>query len=344
MFEHINDFKKRRLKATFSSKPFSKRKLADSFAFALCKDLRNSGLEILHETQKDTRVQLVTEVGHKFFIRPDAVVLCNRQPKVYVEIKYMEEGIFNTPDTRKIAYDFLHFRQKHKNEFYIVVSGAKLAAHKDVEPMLQAFTDRVFDININREHWESRLQNMVEELQKMLAMRPEKDVSLSCYRVKYIELGAAAIRSVGEDSSMQSLSYVTLKGIEFEKRLKKALTEARIEFEPKTGRLGRKIRLPKDNVITIAPDVWIPSLTDPKLVLECKNMKHLNDSFAKTVAMDSVLLKTNIPSLQFVVVCGERTRTISTEYMKGYVDKVITHDKIPSFVNYLRSLSRVHIN
>lgn len=332
MFENIHAFKERRSKVTFSSKPFSKTKLANEFALFLCKDLKDNGLEILHETESDTRVRLQTNFGHKFTIRPDAVVLMDHRPKVYIEIKYMEEGIFNTPDTRKIAYDFLHFRQKHKSEFYVVISGAKLAAHKDVEPMLQTFTDSVFDVDVTREGWESRLRDMTKDLQVMLNMDPQKDLSLLNNVISNNELLFKS-RQPGNDRLTGSLSYATSKGFEFERHLKHLLTEAEANFEPKKGILGKKVELPGNKTITVAPDVWIPGLTNPTLVLECKNMKHLDPSFSKTIAMDSMLLKNAIPSLRFIVICGERTRTVSTDFMRGYVDELITYDRIQLFID-----------
>jgi len=334
VFNHIHEFKTKRSETIFSSKPFSKTRLANEFALALCKDMKDCDLEFLHETETDTRVLLQTKVGHKFTIRPDAVVLSDHQPKVYIEIKYMEEGIFNTPDTRKIAYDFLHFRQKQKSKFYTVISGAKLAAHKDVEPMLQTFTDSVFDIDVTREGWESRLHSMAEDLQEMSSMDPQKDLSLLNCLVRDNELSFKS-RQPKDERLTGSLSYTTLKGFEFERHLKKLLVEAKIDFEPKRGILGKKVDLPGNRTITVTPDVWIPSSNYPKLALECKNMKHLNQSFSKTIAMDSMLLRNAIPSLQFVVICGERTRAISIDFMRGYVDELITYNEIPFFIDQI---------
>ena len=340
LFEHIREFNKMRSKVKPSTKPFSKKKLADDFAYALTLDLKDAGLKILHESEKTTSLTLATKAGYLFSIRPDAVILKDNLPKIYVEIKYMEEGIFNTPDTRKIAYDFLHFRQQYKDKFYILISGAKLAAHKDVLPMLQTYTDHVFDLNVHREGWSDRLTDIIEEIQNMLNLKPEKNYKLPSIQVKKKELRPQPEMISTKTLEQESLSHATRTGRKFESEFKRRMAMANVDFEPMKGLLRKKVKLPHGNrSINIELDLWIPNFSDPKIGLECKNMRHIADSFAKTIAMDSIFLKSAIPSFQYIVVCGNRTGHVSAGYMNGYVDDVITYQKIPSFIQSLLSCS-----
>jgi hypothetical protein len=338
LLENILAFKERRIRTTYSPKPFSKKNMADDFALALSNDLKACGLEIHHESERKIRLGLMTKAGYEFTIWPDAVILRKGEPKIYVEIKYMEKGIFNEPDTRKIAYDFMHFRKRYRDEFYVVVSGAELSAYRDVEPMLRAYTDRTFDININRGGWESRLQDMIEELRNMLDMKPSKDPILPSYQVKDRELCGASTLVPDESSLKLTISEVTSKGFEFEKRLKKMLVEQNIDFEPRTVGIGKEVKLYNGHRISLFPDICIPNLGDPRVILECKNMEYIDPAYAKTIATNSILLKGNSREAQFIVVCGERTRKISVGYMRGYVDDLVTNNAIPDFLIQLSRL------
>jgi hypothetical protein len=336
MFNNLKRFKSQRLKITTLPKPFSKRKIANEFAVSLIKDLKISGLNVLHETETNTKVALETKSGYSFSIKPDAIVLSDNHAKIYVEIKYMEEGIFNEPDTKKIAYDYLHFRQRYTDEFYVLISGAKLAAHRDVVPMLLTYTDRFFDINIRQKGWENRLKNMLLELQEMLVSKPERNYFMPlCFRD--MKISSLLETKVHDFTEERSLSYATRKGIDFERKFRKRLEKEKISFEPKKGQLWREVELPSGQSIHIAADVWIPCFSNPKFAIECKNMERLTDTYAKTIAIDSVLLKSTIPHLEFLVVCGERTRSIAANFMKGYVDGIVTYDDIDFLFDYLHS-------
>lgn len=340
MFNNLKQFKSQRLKIATLPKPFSKRKIANEFAISLTKDLKTLGLDILHETEMSTKVTLETKSGCGFSIKPDAIVLSGSHAKIYIEIKYMEEGIFNEPDTKKIAYDFLHFRQKYRNEFYILISGAKLAAHKDVVPMLSTYTDRLFDINIQQRGWENRLQNVLLDFQKMLMSKPEKSYPIPILSVQDMKLSSPLEKKVHEFPKKRSLSYATRRGVDFEREFRKKLEKENICFEPQTGQLWKEVELPSGQFIHIAADVWVPCLSNPKIAIECKNMERLTDTYAKTVAIDSLLLKNAIRSLEFFVVCGERTKSVAANFMKDYVDGIVTYDNIGFLLDYLHSVAK----
>lgn len=334
MFSNLSQFKSQRLDTVISPKPFSKRNIANEFARCLIKDLKNHRINIFHESEINTKVKLETKSGYSFSIRPDAIILSNSNIKIFIEVKYMEEGIFNEPDAKKIAYDFLHFRQKYDNEFYVLISGAKLAAHKDVIPMLSTYTDRFFDISILQEGWENRIQDMVLELQSILMSKPRKNYGIPLYvrNMKFNSLPKGKL----EFNEKPSLSYATRKGLDFEREFRKKLEKEQIRFEPKRGHLWKKVKLPSGHFVHIAADVWIPCFREPKVAIECKNMERLTDIYAKTISIDSILLKSAIPSLEFFVVCGDRTKSVATNFMRGYIDGIVTY-KDNDFLDYLHS-------
>ena len=135
------------------------------FAFLFCKILKENGINVLSEKENRSlcSFKCKTEMNQTFKVNTDAVILDqNSQVKIALEIKYMEEGIMYSLDTKKIAYDYLHFRRSNPNIWYVVISGGKLAMNNDsrVEKMLYAFSDRFFDINI----WEINYQEKIKEL------------------------------------------------------------------------------------------------------------------------------------------------------------------------------------
>ncbi len=342
--QELVDFRDRRresIKKESKSQPFQGEsvKAGKEFAGILCSALREAGVPIISELEDKRRVcklRTQTLLGHEFRVDLDAYVPNDERLSIGLEIKYMESGIFYIPDTKKIAYDYLHLRESHPNVVYVIISGGRISKTRKSEmrirTMLNAFSDCFFDFDIEQPHLEKRFNNIVQSLKrisnsKKKAVNPNR-ISTQTVPTKYFG-------TIQENGEKISFPEAVKSGFSFEREVKKRIYKQRIPFTPQEG----VVYTPYDiqtkqgkSMINIEGDLYIPSHNSPTIIIECKNMRRLSRAFLSSMCFDAWCFKEKFPDSKYYAIIGPRTKPFSTGFLNGYIDGIVYANGIESFL------------
>lgn len=332
----LKEFVSKRLETIAVGRFGKSRELGLYFATAISRTLENEGIAIQTEKQANTRWDLQTELGDEFQIVSDAIVLdANGESQIALEIKYMEKGIFYSPDAKVIAYDFIQFRKAFPRKYFVVISGAKLAAHKDTVPLLDGYNDALFDLNL----WSHDVDQKIKDGITILAMMQAGKYPLTNVRLpdNFSQISTNILGEVNESISEDLLEFSSKvkSGTKFERDAKGLLRKNNIPFAPEKPKFPCNLLegARKPGYIDVEMDIAIPNREKPLVLVECKNMEDLG-KFPKCISFDIWHLRSNpkIKNAQFQLWLGPHTKKVNTTHLRGNIEEIVYNDKLTTFV------------